>query len=60
MFTLRIKTDNAAFEPVGSEIARILRDVADKIEHCELANEFDRNIRLMDANGNTVGEAKYR
>lgn len=31
-FTTTINTDNAAFEPVGLEVARILRDLTPKIQ----------------------------
>lgn len=55
MFTLTIKTDNAAFsEDDGgpeTEIARILRNVADELEAGVTTNKS-----LRDYNGNTVGE----
>jgi hypothetical protein len=50
MFTLKIKTDNAAFDDTAQEIARILRDTADRLER---GGEFGT---LRDINGNTVGE----
>lgn len=55
VFALRIKTGNAAFgdEP-GTEIARILRGLADKIE------DGHRMVYLTDYNGNTVGHAEYK
>ena len=49
MFTLTIKTDNAAFADLETEVARILRDAARRIE----GGETDGKLR--DANGNTVG-----
>lgn len=54
MFTLHISTTNAAFAEDGhSEIARLLRDVADKIAtHGVVTNEVHR---LRDVNGNAVG-----
>lgn len=51
--TIKIDTDNAAFEDSpGYEVARILRQLADKI------NQFDGlagYIKLYDVNGNKVG-----
>ena len=60
MFSLDIKTDNAAFgnegehtaQSVASEVARILRELAQDIE-----NGGDGGA-LMDVNGNKVG--RYR
>ena len=48
-----IETDNAAFEDTGEEIetARILRDLADKVESGGLGD-----FNLMYINGNTVGQ----
>lgn len=48
---IRIDTDNAAFEDMPTEVARILRDAADKLE----AGHID-GFSLRDINGNTVGE----
>jgi hypothetical protein len=54
MFTLSIRTDNAAFEPErGSEVARILRHLADRLEGC---GHYPNTGRVKDGNGNTVGE----
>ena len=52
MFTLTIKTDNAAFDGdlKTEELARILRVVADKLE-----GEARTAGRCMDINGNGVG-----
>lgn len=54
MFTLQIATDNAAFEGDDrkTEIARILRDVADRLEQGKFVG------RLLDVNGNHVGRAE--
>ena len=50
---ITINMDNAAFEDLlGSELARILRDLADRIEDGDLADR----IVLRDYNGNTVGQ----
>ena len=52
MFTLEIATDNDAFyEHAGTEIARILRDVADQVEDRTTAAEG----LLRDVNGARVG-----
>ena len=64
MFTLKIETDNAAFTDVTDdgfggpdlEIARILRDVADKLENAEFYAGQSKTLR--DINGNDVGRAK--
>ncbi len=51
-FALKIKTGNAAFhegEPLA-EVARILREVADKLDRSDPAGT------IFDANGNSVGE----
>ena len=48
--SLDLNSSNAAFEESGEfEVARILRDVADKIERGE------SDGRLRDVNGNNVG-----
>lgn len=52
--TITIETGNAAFEDApASEIARILRGLADKLESNGTPPE-----RLRDANGNTCGIVK--
>jgi len=56
MFTLAIETENAAFEDAGSEVARILRKLADKVQAWPGANHF--TIGLRDLNGNKVGTAQ--
>lgn len=51
--TLTIQCDNAAFEPEPEyEIARILRELADKIESNVLE---EISCGLHDINGNNVG-----
>ena len=53
MFRLEIKTANAAFDPDPcGEIARLLRDAADRIERGFLGGTLDP---LIDVNGNRVG-----
>lgn len=53
--TITIDTDNAAFEDAGRahETARILRELADRIEDTDLPNGM---LHLRDVNGNTVGQ----
>ena len=59
--TVNIGMDNAAFEPhPGDEAARILRNLADKLDGVDFADDYDCNIRLIDFNGNSVGTATVR
>lgn len=69
MFTLKIRTDNAAFNDddakeggspaaMGAELARILRDVACMIEDGMGPEPEDGTER--DANGNTVCGWSFR
>mgnify|MGYP000207783470 CR=1 FL=1 len=52
-FVIVIDTENAAFEDRDAEVARILRDVADR-------QDEGRDIgTLRDANGNRTGSARY-
>ena len=57
MLTLKIQTDNAAFEDngIGAEVAQILRKLANNIE--DVTGEPDMEFALMDSNGNKVGKA---
>lgn len=52
MFRLRIETSNAAFADgdASAELARILRDIADKLEAGSTRG------RAIDYNGNAVGD----
>ncbi len=55
-FELHLGMDNAAFEEVpGFELARILRELADKVEVA--TPEVGAVLRLRDINGNRVGVA---
>jgi len=55
MFTLKFKTDNAAFgDDKSFEVLRILKDVSHKIE----MGQTEGSIR--DINGNTIGTFKLR
>lgn len=58
IFNLEIEVSNAAFEDdCGAEIARILRDVADRIEGMIRYDAKGRYIAsIRDLNGNTVGK----
>lgn len=59
MFKVEIATDNAAFTDgnLEGEVARIMRDLADRIERGDLQSEKWCNI-ARDINGNVVGKAK--
>lgn len=53
--TVKIDTDNAAFEDCdGAEVARILRELADRIDNEPLGKKDCRFAR--DINGNRVGQ----
>ena len=67
MFTLTIKTDNAAFQDESArdgerddgaaraqEVARILRHLASQVD-CGA-----QDCAVVDANGNTVGRAAFK
>ncbi|OQB36862.1 MAG: hypothetical protein BWY09_01776 [Candidatus Hydrogenedentes bacterium ADurb.Bin179] len=49
-YSISIECNNAAFVDQGKELARILRDLADRLE---VEGVTDR--ALMDLNGNRVG-----
>lgn len=54
MFELTITTDNASFEPdAGRAVAALLAAVAGKLAGGERAG------RILDANGNSVGEFSF-
>jgi len=57
-FKVSIDVENAAFEEgeEGSEVARILREVANRFDGDSL--EVGRLMPLFDVNGNRVGSAK--
>jgi hypothetical protein len=58
---MTIAMDNEAFMGApGYELARILRELAGKLENEISSDPFDTHIRLRDVNGNTVGEAVIR
>jgi len=53
MFRIKLDTDNQAFDQEGQEVARILRDLADRLENLDKLQECQQPLR--DLNGNTVG-----
>lgn len=54
MFKIEFETDNAAFEDMQTEeVARILREIADKVENGSFS--FACGV-VRDYNGNTVGK----
>lgn len=53
-YTIRINLENDAIvENMSAEVAKILRDLADKVESVSCLT-----CRLYDSNGNQVGAAK--
>lgn len=54
--TIKIQMDNAAFDDNGSELARILRSLAEDIDRRALMSG-DR-FGATDRNGNRVGDLK--
>lgn len=57
MFNLKINTESDAFQEgnAGSEVARILRSIAARIEK-ESGPIMLTSWRVMDVNGNSVGQ----
>ena len=53
MLKLKLETENQAFDQEGQEVARILRDLADRLENLDKLQECQ--LPLRDLNGNTVG-----
>jgi hypothetical protein len=55
-YRIAINMDNAAFAPpAGYELARILRDLANRVDH---AYQIAESQPLYDINGNHVGQAE--
>lgn len=52
--TIRIQTTGAAFDSPAEELARILRELADRLDHAG-GNMPDVSQTLRDINGNTCG-----
>lgn len=56
---IEITMDNAAFEDNGAECARILRKLSNDLDDLdESVLAPGQEVRLLDVNGNHVGEAK--
>jgi hypothetical protein len=53
--TVTIRADNAAFDEPGPELARILREIADTVEH----RADIHGSHCYDVNGNHVGTWKF-
>ena len=53
MLKIKINTENQAFDQEGQEVARILRGLADQVDHLDKLQECQ--LPLRDLNGNTVG-----
>jgi len=53
--TIKFSTDNAAFDYFDEEIARILRELADRVQYGAKYQCID----LRDINGNLVGEFNH-
>lgn len=51
-----IDMSNSAFDPIGTEAARILRELAQKLDGEQL--QVKDLVMLRDVKGNRVGEAK--
>ena len=55
--TITIDLENAAFGHAGSEISRILKELAKEYKPLLRANSLDGK-KLCDINGNTVGDVR--
>lgn len=55
--TIKFTTATSAFhdDNIGTESARILRELADKVELTNFVSSYDKKHTLLDVNGNTVG-----
>ena len=58
--TITINMDNAAFEELGDDLARILNNSANRLRQYPLVvgDKTDTYWPLYDSNGNKVGEFK--
>jgi len=52
---IEINLNNDAFQRDGRELARVLRNVAEDVEACNVTN-LGAYICIIDINGNKVGE----
>lgn len=57
MVTIKFSTANEAFDVPGPEIARILHNLANRINSDWKLNGLE--YKIQDVNGNTVGTFKY-
>lgn len=55
-YTIKINCDNAAFDDLAEELARILRREADRLTEW---GAIPPDATLMDINGNKVGAATF-
>ena len=57
MIRIEINTDNAAFDGDGgrAEIARMLRDIADRVESGSIETDHEHLQGIRDINGNITG-----
>ena len=59
MITIKLETDNEAMQEAG-EIARILRELADKISNETLLDDIEYHpLAIKDINGNSVGTIDF-
>ena len=52
---IEINLDNDAFQSDGRELARVLRNIAEDVEACNVTNE-GAYICVIDINGNKAGQ----
>ena len=52
---IEINLDNDAFQRDGRELARVLRNIAEDVEACNVTNE-GAYICVIDINGNKAGQ----
>lgn len=59
-FNVQIRTNNDAFRhgDLGTEVARILRKLADRVDGLQSTLEPVDGAKLFDINGNSVGSVK--
>jgi len=57
MFTVKFNTANEAFEEPATEIARILRAIANKVE---AGIDIGDAKPIADINGNIIGQFKWK
>ena len=53
MVLIKFETDNDAFKEGSIEVARLLREIADRIENGDTARA------IIDLNGNRIGQWEY-